>query len=395
MGSRATKTGSDRVEFQKLFTVTQTTPAALEKKITSTTRLDSGVSAEILWMVARAPLDANGDGESAEWVQPVVDGKTYDGGDKLLSRIDLDSSQAFEPEKLSIEKAVGPVPSKGVMSHYGLGLPDLIGLVENDRTGQAILQNTTVKVKPGGKIAAEYQIGNSALTDNLIIEFWGYLYHTETALEQMMARIYGRSYNLRFFDKNALRTISLQYPARPADVKEWPKLIGGQDQEGKGGSDIIVRKILRWARNKGATTPNKRFTLDHEVSQVVDDFNNMKFDVDDDELLIINKIGVLGHANHQDTFIVVNEKDIQALPTSSTNNPWIFGRDTGKGAAVKWENHRFKPLRTLNPVFIHGETGKIEILDTGTAIADGTNFDAGSLVVIEMLSLQSKLLENQ
>ena len=191
------------------------------------------------------------------------------------------------------------------------------------------------------------------------------------------------------FDKNVMRSFNLTYGAIPATKENWGKLIGGQDQDGKSGSEIIVKKLLRWARNAKATTANTRYTLEEENSNVDSEYNNMKFDLDDDELYIINKLGVIAGTNHQQTFIRVNDIDILDAYTSPNYNPLIFGRDTETAAVLEVYNHRFRPFPSIDPVFIHGETGKVQILDDGTAIADGSNFGAGSLVVLEAITIKT------
>ena len=58
-------------------------------------------------------------------------------------------------------------------------------------------------------------------------------------------------------------------------------------------------------------------------------------------------------------------------------------------------NHRFRPMPGIEPVFGHGETAKVQILDDGTAIPDGTNFGDGSLVCIECLQIKTDQIINQ
>ena len=121
----------------------------------------------------------------------------------------------------------------------------------------------------------------------------------------------------------------------------------------------------------------------------------MTFDPKDDVLMIIQKLGVLAGTNHQQTFIKVNDQDVLNAYTSPNYNALIFGRDGETATALEVYNHRFRGMPSINPVYIHGETGKVQFLDDGTAISDGTNFAAGSLVCLEALEITSDALKNQ
>ena len=393
------KTGSKKVTFERLFSAVVGASPANTFAQTESLRLDDGFSAEICYAVIRSPLDAAGAGEAIEFIEPYIDGRPYDGGNQIQIRGDLDSSQnppieTFEGDQVLGSEGTGVRRSKTI---YGIGLPDLATkpMSPVNGLGNAILQNTTVKVKPGGKIAAQYKIGNTATTDDTVIEFWGYKYATEEILQQYMARIYGQAHQIAMFDKITARSFNLTYAAIPALIANWGKLIGGQDQDGKSGSEIIVKKLIRWARNGKATSTNKRYDLKTENIQVKNDYNQMKFDLKTNELIVFQKVGVLAGENHLETYIKVNDQDVLKVPTSSNYNPLTFGRNTPIGAAVEMFNHKFRPMPGINPVFASGETAKVQILDDGTPIPDGTDFGNGTLVCIEALQITTDLLINQ
>ena len=402
----AIKTQSKKVTFERLHRVSVGAISANILAQTTADRLDNGVSEEICYAIITSPLTTAGVGEALEFVEPYIDGKSYDGGNQLQVRGDLDASQMPPQELFTAEKVLGPEGTGTRRSAliYGLGLPDLAVMAMDSGQGKDargkglgnnILRNTTVKVKAGGTIAAQYKCGNSATTDNSIIEFWGYKYHSESALTEYMARVYGRSHQISMFDKNAMRQYNLTYDPVPAIVENWPKLIGGQDQGGKPGSQLIIKKLIRWTRNAKATTVNQRYDLDFESGNVDNEYNDMKFEPKDDKLIIIAKLGILAGSNHQQTFIKVNGEDILNAYTSPNYNALIFGRDGETATALEVYNHRFRGMPSINPVYIHGETGKVQFLDDGTAISDGTNFAAGSLVCLEALEITSDALKNQ
>lgn len=395
----AIKTQSRKVTFERLYAATVSAISANILATTTATRLDNGVAMEICYAVIVSPLTSAGVGEALEYVTPYTDGKSYDGGNQLQIRGDLDASQNPPVELFTGEKVLGPegTGSRRSAMIFGLGLPDLavMPIDQKNGLGNNILRNTTVKVKPGGTIGFQYKCGNSATTDNSILEFWGYKYHQESALTEYMARVYGRAHQINMFDKNAMRPFNLNYTPVPATVENWGKLIGGQEQDGKSGNQLIIKKLIRWARNAKATTANQRYDLSFENGNVDNEYNEMKFDPKDDELIIINKVGVLCGTQHQQTFIKVNEQDVLDAYTSPTYNPLIFGRDGETAAALEVYNHRFRGMPVINPAFIHGETGKVQFLDDGTAIADGTNFGNGSLVTLEALQIFGDSLKNQ
>jgi len=395
----AIKTQSKKVTWERLHRVSVGAISADILAQTAADRLDSGVAMEICIAVITSPITSAGIGEALEFVEPYIDGKSYDGGNQLQVRGDLDASQMPPVELFTGEKVLGP-EGTGVRRSaiiYGLGLPDLtvMPMSADKGLGNNILRNTTVKVKAGGTIAAQYKCGNTATTDNSIIEFWGYKYHSEAALTEYMARVYGRTHQISMFDKNAMRQFNLSYDPVPAIVENWDKLIGGQGQNGKPGSQLIIKKLLRWARNATATTVNQRYDLDYETNNVDNEYNNMKFVPKDDKLIIINKLGIIAGTNHQQTFIKVNGEDILDARTGPNFNALVFGRDTETATIMEVYNHRFRGMPIINPVYIHGETGVVQFLDDGTAIADGTNFGNGSMACLEAIEITGDALNNQ
>lgn len=393
------QTTSNNVGFERLYSVTLGALSANIEATATTTRLDDGVAAEITHAVIRSPIDSSGAAEALRWVGLVIDGKEYDGGDLIKIRGDLDPNQMPPTEFFTDEKLMGSVQTRRKALQFGIGLPDLYEAAMA-RNPAVPLMNTTVKVKPGGQIAARYKVGNSATTDNTVIEFYGWRYSTKEVLAEWIAKIFGQPYNMVLQDKNAGRRFVLPYSPKTGGVERWGELPGGQDQRGLPGSEIQIRKHIKYAKNTNASTANQKYTLDFEVGNVSNEYENMKFDLANtpEKMYIVQGIGVQPYtANMQQLFVKINGQDIpnDGFRCSSTYNPLRFGRDTETSAAMEVYNHRFVPFPVVSPLFIHGETGKFELLDNGTAIPAGANFGAGVLVCIEMIEIVTNLLKNQ
>lgn len=391
------QTQAAKATFERLYAVTIGALAAETEATQTTTRLDDGVAAEITHMAIRSPLDAVGEAEAVRWISLVIDDKEYDGGDLIKVRGDLDSLQMPPTEFFTGEKLLGSTQTRRKALQFGMGLPDL-ALAAKQGNPMVPLLNTTVKVKPGGKMAARIKIGNTATTDNTVVEFYGWRYSTVEILDKWIARIFGQAYGIVLQDVNADRQFLLSYPGKTGGSAIWGELPGGQDQRGL--SSMQIRKFIRYSKNAIATTPNQRFELQSQNNNVNTEYQNLKFDIANDpkRLLAVVSIGVQPYtANMQQLFVKVNGQDIphDGFRTSDTYNPLKFGRDTPTGAALEVFNHRFIPMPVVSTIFIHGETGKFELLDDGTAIPAGANFGTGVLVTTEIIEIISESLVNQ
>jgi hypothetical protein len=129
----------------------------------------------------------------------------------------------------------------------------------------------------------------------------------------------------------------------------------------------------------------------------------MDWNVDSDELRIIQGLGVRAGANHLDTLIEANGETMLDVETRQAladpdgtrgDNELFFGRglNSAVGANVGVQEHAFLATPRIFPIAGHNETLKVQYLDNGTAIADGTNFAAGSLAVVDGLLIKSAQL---
>jgi len=392
-------TESKKVTFEVLFDNTiSSDPASSIRANMTQTQLLSGQSAEICYLEITSPLVASGGaGEGLEQIVPVIDGKKYLGGSETIIRADLNANVQPPRSTLRAESVTGGTFGRRQQVVLGKGMPE----INADANPSDILNNTTIKVKPRGTINFEYLIGNSAITEPFTVKAYGWKYYNEDILEENIARVYGRARPIVLGDRMANRTFAVTYPAKRAIAKEISHLIGGEDQEQ---DETHINKWFRWSRNGTATTVNTDYDLSFDSSQVDTEDQNLDFNVDSDELRIIQGLGVRSGTNHLSTKVEVNNEDMLNINTrvlsgadpdgTRGDNELFFGRDTNSaiGSNVGIQEHKFLPVPRIFPIAGHNETIKVQYLDSGTAIADGTLFNAGSLTVVDGLHIKSAQL---
>jgi hypothetical protein len=391
-------TESKKATFEVLFDGTiSSDPAASIRANMTQSQLLSGQSAEICYLEITSPMTAAGGvGEALEQIVPVIDGKKYLGGSETIIRADLDANVAAPRSTLTGESVVGGTFGRRQQVVFGKGMPE----INADANPSDILNNTTIKVKPRGTINFEYLIGNSAITEPFTVKAYGWKYYNEDILEENMARVYGRARPIVLGDRMANRTFAVTYPAKRAIAKEISHLIGGEDQEQ---DETHINKFFRWARNGVATTTNTDFDLSFDSNNVDTEDQNMDWSVESDELRILQGLGVRAGANHLTTKVEANGEDMLSINTRQAladpdgtrgDNELFFGRglNSAVGANVGIQEHAFLSVPRIFPIAGHNETLKVQYLDNGTAIADGTNFGAGSLTVVDGLNIKSSQL---
>jgi hypothetical protein len=385
------QTGPEYAEFVRLATYTVTTPGKSANAQTANTLLDSNQSAEITHFVIRSPIaPLTGIGDGMEHVQPYVNSKYYDGGNRLLIRADLDTNLMPPTEQITQNKIDGSLGTIKKVVQFGLGMPDMIAMGSKD-----ILQNTTVKVGPGQTFAVNYMMGDLAnALGNLTVDVYGWRYNTKTILEKYIRNIYGQAYNLRFKDPHFNRDFLLNYPAQSTNANDFTKLIGGQDQGSKSGQ-MIVHKLMRWARNSTATTPNQEYQLDIDISHVAQDYQSLKFKPQDNQLYIFNKLGVRDYTGNLSQVIAkVNGQKVFEPYINGIENPYRFGRVTAVSPGMSADQHSFIPPTVTPAIMMHNETGVFELVDNGTSIP-ASDVLSGVLVTVEGLLIEADQLKNQ
>ena len=383
-------TSSGRVTYETLYDVTITGGVAANIRDNmgedDARKLLSQEAAEITEIEIISPLvAATGVGEALEQIIPRIDGKLYLGGDQVIIRGDLDS--LFAPPKPANRGEVdsGPNQGKRMVFKLGTGLPDLAGII--DQQPWKIAENTTIKTRVEGKIDFEFLVGNTAIIGDFRVIAKGWRYNERSVIEDFMRRVYGTPRSVGFIDPQTRRDFSYIVPAKTINADKFTELIGGEDQPDNA---VNVKRLLRWARNSRATTPNTDYVVSFEDNNVDSRDQDMKFSVDENNLIIFNRLGVRPGANHLFTKVEVNtNRMMQEETVLDAFNDRLFGRDllSATGAAISVFEHKFQELPMLQPITISNETGQVIFRDDGTAIADGTNFGAGSLVVLDAIQV--------
>lgn len=387
-------TNANFVSYETLYDVTVTggLAANIQTKIgeDTTRKILSQQAVEICEVEIVSPIiAASGIGEALEQIKLVIDGEQYLGGDRLIIRGDLDSMYAPpKPSNLG-EIQTGENQGKRNVFKLGLGLPDLAGII--DMAPWRIIENTTAKTRVEGNIDVEILVGNTALTGDFRIILKGWRYRTQETINKFMRAVYGQARRVGMLDPVSGRDFSFTYPAIQTKTENFTKLIGGNDQDP---NQVNVKRLLRWARNGKATTPNTDFAMSFDDNNVDTRDQDMDFDVTRDRVLIFNKIGVRPGTNNLFTKVEINNEVMTREETvPSAKNDLIFGRKTAVGAGITSFLHDFRQLPAIQPLFISNETGEVIIRDDGTAIADGTNFGNGSLVVLDALEVFDPLFD--
>lgn len=391
-----TPTNANFVSYETLYDVTVTggLAANIRTKIgeDTTRKILSQQAVEICEVEIVPPtVGGTGAGEALEQIKLIIDGEQYLGGDHLIIRADLDS--LFAPPKPSNlgEIQTGVNQGKRNVFKLGLGLPDLAGIIQ--AMPGKILENTTAKTRLEGNIDVEVLVGNTAILADFRIILKGWRYRTQETINKFLRAVYGQAKRIPMMDPVSGRDFSFTYPAIATSTENFTKTIGGDDQDP---NKVLVRRLLRWARNSKATTPNTDYSLSFDDDNVDTRDEDMEFDVPRNRLLIVNKLGVRPGTNHLFTKVEINNEVMTREETvPAAKNDLIFGRKTAIGAGIQAFAHDFRQLPALQPLFISNETGEIIIRDDGTAIPDGTNFGSGSLVVLDALEILDPNFDRQ
>ena len=387
-------TNANFVSYETLYDVTVTggLAANIQTKIgeDTTRKILSQQAAEICEIEIVPPIvAATGAAEALEQVKLIIDGEQYLGGDRMIIRADLDSMYAPpKPSNLG-EVQTGVNQGKRNVFKFGLGLPDLAGVI--NMSPWRIIENTTPKTEVEGNIDIEILVGNTPITGDFRIILKGWRYRTQETINKFMRAVYGQARRVGMLDPVSGRDFSFTYPAVPTNTENFTKLIGGDDQDP---NQVTVKRLLRWARNGKATTPNTDFAMSFDDGNVDTRDQEMEFDVNRDKVLVFNKLGVRPGTNNLFTKVEINNEVMtREENVPSAKNDLIFGRKTAIGAGITAFLHDFRQLPAIQPLFISNETGEVIIRDDGTAVADGTNFGNGTLVVLDALEVFDPLFD--
>jgi hypothetical protein len=336
--------------------------------------------AEVRFVEITSPLStAGGLTEKIEYIRPKIDGQDYQGGKWIRMRADADSNVSPHRALLQDEATFGAYGSRSGSFDFGYGLVELVerGVDQNQ---SLILQNCTPKIREAGTIDWVFEIGNAALTGNLRVKVYALRYTSLDVANKFTQLAYSGGRKVDLVDNRNGRDFTTTISPEYGDAaKDWTKLLGGNDMKLRNG--VNVQKFHYWARNKGATTASVEFNLSFLDSKVNKVEQNMDIAVDDNELYYVTELGLRDGTNHKDLLVRANDKIIWTDRTVDGVNNYKFGRLNSQSLLTTFKSYQYRSVPNINPLFGSNEQFKVLIKDSGSTIADGTNFGNGDLVV--------------
>lgn len=386
-------TQSEKVQLTLLYDQTVATPSSgtianIGEETAAEIALLKNEVAEIVYVeITPAINTTTGATENTEEISLIIDGKPWY---KDTVRLRADNDSLLCPPRVNINgQNLGFLEGQTKQFRLGYGLPEIL---ENGVQPKHVLWNTTPKVREAGKINVEYKQGNATATGTLRVKMYGYKYTDLSVADYYMKAVYGRPVVVPLPDMQTGRKFQTTIMPNSLDVKDWTKLIGGNDQNLQ--SQVKVSPLVVWSRNNTATTASVEYPLSYAIGNAINPENNMSWEIDDRTLYYITHLGLRPHANHLELRAYANGvRTFRDRIRNSINN-FNFGRVTSTGATVTAADHLYRPLPEIRPLFGHNETLEVRLLDSGTAIADGTNFGAGDLVVAKGLVIEDPSMQS-
>ncbi len=312
--------------------------------------LERDERAEVVFAEIFSPVTGAGVAEALKKIIPVVDGERY-GEYVSLSGI---RDSVMTPPKGRIWGA----------KLYSFGTP-----MSNNP-----LLSTTLKYS--SSITLETLAGGTDITQDYRIRLWGYVYKVDE-----LAKLFGSmQFPAQLFDKARNRTLTLAKEAIPVNGDTWKTLPGGKDQ-----AIPKINPLIRYAYNANATDGKSGdYQFRYETGNVTESDEDMYFDFDAKDALLVEGLGVRAPANLAKTALKIggdyHPKGL--FPTTQYNNPLHFG----------WAYPMFPsdiPLyyaipRLERSLLIWNEIGQVIVQDDGTSIAADAIIAALTGIRIEM-----------
>jgi len=349
-------TPKNRYDFMQLYSATVTNPSGLVDL--PAVELENDERAEIVLAEVSWPK-----GQPEGKLIPVIDGSVYGGGAQVVLRVGYLSTVAPPSDNQIVKSSI-----YDTREVFMFGKP---------RSPDA-LENTTLKAKK--KIGARI-VTDGAVTGDVTVRFWGYKYKGAESLAA--AYPFGAvTFGGVVYDPNTRRSITSIYKSIPVTMDTWDTLPGGIKQE-----KPIIHPLIRYAKNKNATTPNVPYDFRFAIGNVASEDMDLYFDLTPETargFIMITHFGVRAAANLKGWAINVNGElrpDPNWVPATEAYNPYHFGHAApfflpeqvlGPPAASPTviDVNLWYPLRRLpEPIFIWREIGRVQIIDTGTAVS--------------------------
>ena len=331
--------------------------------------LERDERAEVVFAEIFPPFSAPSTGEALKKIIPVLDGQKY--GEYISLSGELESLMA--PPKLSIWGS----------KLYSFGTP-----MSNNP-----LLSTTLKYSRN--ITVECLAGATAITADYRVRLWGYVYNVDE-----LSRVFGTMGGVpelpgvfaQLIDKARGRVLNLSktgYPAGiPVNGDTWKTLPGGNNQ-----AIPKINPLARYAFNKNATDGKSGdYQFRYTIGNVDESEEEMYFDFDDKDALLVVGLGIRAVANLKETGLLIagdyHPKGLIPTPLSAVTDPGAAG----------WNNLHFGHVPPIQPTgilwyaipklerpyLIWNEIGMVVTRDDGTAISAGDIVAALTGVRIEM-----------
>jgi len=320
--------------------------------------LERDERAEVVFAEIFPPFSAPSTGEALKKIIPVLDGQRY--GEYISLSGELKSLMA--PPKLSIWGN----------KLYSFGTP-----MSNNP-----LLSTTLKYSH--TITVECLAGTTPITADYRVRLWGYVYKVDE-----LPQVFGTMlFPAALTEKARGRTLILSKAPIPVNGDTWKTLPGGNNQ-----AIPKINPLARYAFNKKATDGKSGdYQFRYTIGNVDESDEEMYFDFDDKDALLVEGLGIRAVANLKETGLLIagdyHPKGLIPTPLSSVTDPGAAG----------WNNLHFGHVPPIQPTgilwyvipklekpyLIWNEIGMVVTRDDGTAISAGDIVTALTGVRIEM-----------
>jgi len=225
------------------------------------------------------------------------------------------------------------------------------------------LMNLTLKAKKNFGIKAF--AGDSAVTSSFRIRIYGYLYEEEEHLR----RIFGdRAYTdpATIVDRNRGVSLDVTKDAIDVSIEHWDEMVGGVRQ-----AKPQVFPLVRFAYNATATTANREYEFSHKANQVATPEENLFFELDENEAVFIQSLGVRSVEHLKYAGIKIGSVKYPGDEGFRVDYPVAHPLHFGHGYPLFPQDLPiFYAVPRLNWGFlIHDEKGRVFVQDDGTSIS--------------------------
>ena len=306
--------------------------------------LEKDEAAEITHMEIFPPVTADGTAEDLRSVVPIIDDVAIEEYVSLSGRYE---SVMMPP----VRNILNTSPLQRQPSIVWFGEPCVADP----------LRNTTLKSKRS--IAVRTIAGDTSVTADYRIRVWGVLYKTESAVKKVFGEsVYGIPSVI--LDANREKTIRFTKKAVSVSLTRFDQLSGGVKQE-----KPIIMPLFRYAYNAKPTTANVEYEFNYTAKDVANTWENLFFDLNEEEAVFIKGIGVKTVPNLKYLGIRIGDKRYpkpELFRVDCPSNPFNFGHAY---PLFPRDMPIFLPLVTLPYGYlIHGEKGRIIVKDNGISI---------------------------